>query len=105
MLQIDDAEIPLSNDSCQDFTLKLIMNAILTCSNHETRVSQVGFNLPKLTLSMRVFGPRNSAYAFWDMTDIHIIYIYNYISREISTEHPSVRLASLAQIYVYYVYT
>ena len=27
----------------------------------------------------------------------HILYIYNYISREISIEHPSVGLASLAQ--------
>ena len=47
-------------------------------------------NCPKLTLSMHVFGPRNSAYAFWDTTDI-------YISREISIEQPSVGLALLAQ--------
>ena len=29
------------------------------------RVSQVGFNCPKLTLSMRVFGPCNSTHVFW----------------------------------------
>ena len=44
--------------------------------------------LPKQTLSLRVFGPRNSAYAFLDTTDIHT---------DISIEHPSVGLASLAQ--------
>ena len=27
-------------------------------------------NRPKLTLSMRVFGTRNSAYAFWPTTDM-----------------------------------
>ena len=42
---------------------------------------------------MRVFGPRNSAY--FDIRDIPTTYIY--ISREISIEHPSVGLASLAQ--------
>ena len=35
-----------------------------------------------MTLSMRAFGPRNSAYAFWPTTDI-------YHPREISIEHPS----------------
>ena len=38
-------------------------------------MSLVGFNCPKLTLSMRVVGPRNSAYAFWDTTDIPLLYI------------------------------
>ena len=57
------------------------------------RVSLVGFYRPILTLSMCAFGPRNSAYAFWTTTDTHI-----YISREISIEHPSVGLASLAQL-------
>ena len=44
---------------------------------------------------MRAFGPRISAYAFWTTTDIHTDI---YISREISIEHPSVGLASLAQL-------
>ena len=48
----------------------------------------VGFYRTILTLSMRAFGPRISAYAFWTTTDI---------PREISIEHPSVGLASLAQ--------
>ena len=54
-----------------------------------------GFYRPILTLSMRAFGPRNSAYAFWTKTDTHT---YRHISREISIEHPSVGLASLAQL-------
>ena len=54
-----------------------------------------GFYRPILTLSMRAFGPRNSAYAFWTTTDTHT---YRHISREISIEHPSVGLASLAQL-------
>ena len=33
--------------------------------------SFVCFNRPKLTLSMRVFGPRNSAYAFWDTKTLY----------------------------------
>ena len=61
------------------------------------RVLLVGFYCPILTLSMRAFGPRISAYAFWTTTDIHT---YQHISREISIEHPSVGLASLAQLYV-----
>ena len=36
-------------------------------------VSQVGFNRPKLTLSMRVFGPRNSAY--------FLTYIYDLLEK------------------------
>ena len=47
---------------------------------------------------MRAFGPRNSAYAFLDHDRHTDIYIYKYISREISIEHPSVGLASLAQL-------
>ena len=40
------------------------------------------FKRPKLTLSIRMFGPRNSAYAFWHMVDICIrtyrhIYVYH----------------------------
>ena len=58
----------------------------------------VGFYRPILTLSMRAFGPRNSAYAFLDHDRHTDIYIYIYISREISIEHPSVGLASLAQL-------
>ena len=58
-------------------------------------MSQVCLNRPKLTLSMRVFGPRKSVYAFWPTTDAHI-----YISREISIEHPSVGLTSLAQLFL-----
>ena len=54
-----------------------------------------------LTLSMRAFGPRNSAYAFWTTTDTHT---YRHISREISIEHPSVGLASLAQLISTMVY-
>ena len=46
---------------------------------------------------MRAFGPRISAYAFWTTTDIHT-YIPTDIPREISIEHPSVGLASLAQL-------
>ena len=42
---------------------------------------------------MRTFVPHISAYAFWTTTDTHI-----YISREILIEHPSVGLASLAQL-------
>ena len=61
------------------------------------RVLPVGFYRPILTLSMRAFGPRNSAYAFWTTTDTHT---YRHISREISIEHPSVGLASLAQLEV-----
>ena len=52
-----------------------------------------------MTLSMRAFGSRNSAYAFLDMTDIPTDRPTDtYISREISIEHPSVGLASLAQL-------
>ena len=58
----------------------------------------VGFYRTILTLSMRAFGPRISAYAFWTTTDIHT-YIPTDIPREISIEHPSVGLASLAQIF------
>ena len=47
---------------------------------------------------MRAFGPRISAYAFWTTTDIHTDIN---ISREISIEHPSVGLASLAQLETY----
>ena len=36
---------------------------------------KVGFNCPELTLSMRVFGSHNSAYAFWHMVDLHTYYI------------------------------
>ena len=47
-------------------------------------------------------GPRNSAYAVNLTYDRHTTYdiptTYIYISREISIEHPSVGLASLAQI-------
>ena len=65
------------------------------------QVSQVGFNRPKLTLSMRMFGPRNSAHAFW-----HTYFLYGfpldkltYISREFSIEQPSVGVALLAQLF------
>ena len=46
-----------------------------------------------------MFGPRNSAYAV-NLTyeTYRHTYIYTYISREISIEHPSVGLASLAQL-------
>ena len=50
---------------------------------------------------MRVFGPRNSAYAVnltYETYRHTYIHIYIYISREISIEHPSVGLASLAQL-------
>ena len=53
--------------------------------------SPVGFYRPILTLSMCAFGPRNSAYAFLDTAD------FTYRRTEISIEHPSVGLASLAQ--------
>ena len=43
-------------------------------------MSPVGFYRPILTLSMRAFGPRNSAYAFWTTTDIPT-YIYHAKSR------------------------
>ena len=39
-------------------------------------MSRVGFNRPKLILSMCVFGPRNSAYAFWHTADIQTDDIY-----------------------------
>ena len=72
------------------------------------KAALVNFNWPKLTLSMRVFGSRNSAHAFWHTyflygfpvdkpTYIHT-YIHIYISCEISIEQPSVGLASLAQL-------
>ena len=48
-----------------------------------------------LNLSMRVFGPRDSAYAVNLTYDRHTD---TYISPEISIEHPSVGLASLAQL-------
>ena len=47
-------------------------------------MSLVGFYRPILTLSMRAFGPRNSAYAFWNTTDIPTdrpTYIYHAKSR------------------------
>ena len=47
-----------------------------------------------LTLSMRVLGPQNSAYAINLIYDRHT---NTYISHEILIEHPSVGLASLAQ--------
>ena len=49
-----------------------------------------------------MFDPRDSAYAVNLTYDRHI-YIPTYISREISIEHPSVGLASLAQkLYILY---
>ena len=48
---------------------------------------------------MRVFGPRNSAYAV-NLTYETYRHTYIYISREISIEHPSVGLASLAQLLI-----
>ena len=63
-----------------------------------------GLTAQKLSLSMRVFGPRNSAYAVnltYETYRHTYIYTYIYISREISIEHPSVGLASLAQQYMY----
>ena len=50
--------------------------------------------LPKLTLSVHVFGLSNSTYAFCHPVEIHTDI---YISREISIEQPSVTLALLAQ--------
>ena len=44
-----------------------------------------------------MFGPRNSAYAV-NLTYRHTYILYIHISREISIEHPSVGLASLAQL-------
>ena len=47
-------------------------------------MSLVRFYRPILTLSMRAFGPRNSAYAFWTTTDIPTdrpTYIYHAKSR------------------------
>ena len=55
-----------------------------------------GLTAKKKTLSMRVFGPRNSAYAI-NLT--YETYRQHIISREISIEHPSVGLASLAQLF------
>ena len=59
-----------------------------------------GLTAKKKTLSMRVFGPRNSAYAV-NLTYETYRHTYIYISREISIEHPSVGLASLAQLLSY----
>ena len=56
-----------------------------------------GLTAKKKTLSMRVFGPRNSAYAV-NLTYETYRHIYIHISREISIEQPSVGLASLAQL-------
>ena len=56
-----------------------------------------GLTAKKKTLSMRV-GVRNSAYAVNLTYNRHTDNIYIYISREISIEHPSVGLASLAQL-------
>ena len=75
--------------------------AVLAYSRNELWVSQVGFKHQKQTLSMRVFGPRNSAYAFWHTVDIQTD-TYVYISREISIEHSSVGLASLAQLCLFH---
>ena len=58
-------------------------------------VSLVGFNRPKLTLSMRMFG-HVILFAHFGPRQTHK-YI---ISREISIEHPSVGLASLAQLLI-----
>ena len=62
------------------------------------------FNRPKQTLSMHVFGPRNSSHAF----SVYEFFVwvsrpidkptYIYISCEISIEHPSAGLALLAQL-------
>ena len=54
-----------------------------------------GLTAKKMTLSMHAFGPRNSAYAVNLTYETYRQHIY--ISREISIEHPSVGLASLAQ--------
>ena len=55
-----------------------------------------------LTLSMRAFGPRNSAYAFWTTTDIYV-----YITRNLDwTPQCGARFArpiSLMEHLVYYV--
>ena len=52
-----------------------------------------------------MFGPRNSTYAVNLTYEIYrhtYIYTYIYISREISIEHPSVGLASHAQLWVWH---
>ena len=69
---------------------------------------KVGFNRPKLTWRMRVFGLRNSAHAFWHMYFLYGFpvdkptyrHTYIYLSREILIEQPSVGLALLAQLCV-----
>ena len=55
--------------------------------------------LPKTTLSMRVFGPRIPPTLFGPRQTHIYTYIHTYISCEISIEHPSVGLASLAQLH------
>ena len=58
-----------------------------------------GLTAQNLALSMRVFGPRNSAYAVNLTYDRHTdIHTDMYISHKISIEHLSVGLASLAQL-------
>ena len=51
----------------------------------------IGQSLPPKNDFEHARGQRNSDYA------VNLTYIYTYISREISIEHPSVGLASLAQ--------
>ena len=51
------------------------------------RVSQVGFNSTKLTLSMHVFGTCNSAYTFWHMVDIQTDKFYIYIYSPLPGQH------------------
>ena len=44
------------------FSMLKLLYGIVEMNNTGVKV---GFNRPKMTLSMRVFGPRNSAHVFW----------------------------------------
>ena len=46
---------------------RLILSHSFLCSSVSENLFALSFNLPKPTLSMRMFWPHNSAYAFWPM--------------------------------------
>ena len=67
-------------------------------------VSLVNLYRPKITLSMRVGYVIPPTQLIWHTRHTDL-YTYIYISREISIEHPSVGLASLAQSDIQFIAT
>ena len=74
--------------------IKLLYKSVVEINN----TGVTGQSLPPKNDFEHARGLRNSAYAVNLTYDRHTDSIYIYISHEISIEHPSVGLASLAQL-------